>query len=211
MNAASACSVSDTSSVRESPAPSGTGAGLFEPPGGILVWIVAFVELLTFLLGLGAFLVQKRGDPELFRAGQALLSQPLALANTLLLLTGGWFMANAIVTLRAGRGAAAGRWIGGAALTGLGFLVLKGVEYADKLGHGFNLGHDAFFTLYWMITGFHFLHVVVAVILLVAVGFGVRRGRYTAAGHEDVASVAVFWHLCDLIWLVILPVVYLFH
>jgi len=182
---------------------------LFEPPGGLLVWLIVWVELLTFSIGMGVFLVQKNHDPEVFRNGQAELSRTLAFLNTMVLLTGGWWMANAMAVLKAGHPARATRWLAGSTLAGVMFLVLKGSEYATKLSRGYDLHHDAFFSLYWMLTGFHFLHVLVAVVLLAVMWRGLCQGKYTQASHEDVESTGIFWHMCDLIWLLLMPVIYL--
>ena len=180
-----------------------------EPPGGLLVWLIVLLEVLTFCIGLVVLVVQGRADPAVFRAGRATLNQPIALANTLILLTGGWSMANALGCLRRDRLPAAARWMVGAMAAAAAFLGLKGVEYADKLAHGLGLHHDAFFTLYWLLTGFHFLHVLTALVLLSVMWRAVRRGRYSAADHEDVEGSGIFWHLCDFIWLLLYPVVYL--
>jgi len=194
---------------------SGDGSGsdsasrLFEPPGGILVWLIVFVELLTFGLGMAVFLIQKNQDPEVFRHGQAQLNRTVAFLNTVVLLTGGWFMANAMTFLKAGAPARSARWIAAAGIAGVTFLGLKGSEYAAKLGQGYDLHHDTFFSLYWLLTGFHFLHVLVAVVLLVVMWVGLRKGKYTPARHEDIESSGIFWHMCDLIWLLLMPVVYL--
>jgi nitric oxide reductase NorE protein len=189
--------------------PTESGGRLFDPPGGILVWIIVFIELLTFGIAIGVFLLQKGQDPGTFRAGQAGLNGTLAFVNTVVLLTGGWFMAHAIRLLRSGAATRSLRWIAASALAGVLFLCLKGAEYADKLQQGHDLHHDAFHTLYWLLTGFHFMHVLVAVLLLAAMARGVRRGRYTPENHEDVEGSAIFWHMCDLIWLLLMPVLYL--
>ena len=187
----------------------GLPANPLEPPGGILVWIIVFLELITFAAGLAVFVVQGRGDAAAFQAGRALLNQPIALANTLILLTGGWCMANGIGVLRRDHRIPAGRWIVGAIVSGVAFLVLKGFEYAEKIQHGIGFGEDTFFTLYWLLTGFHFLHVVVAVVLLLVMRSGICRGRYHRDNLHDVESSGIFWHLCDLIWLLLYPVIYL--
>lgn len=181
----------------------------FEPPGGLLVWIVLVVETVTFGAGLVTFAVTRRQEPAVFAAGRAALHQPLALFNTLVLLTGGFFMANAVAGLRGGRSSAAARWTLAATGSGVVFLVLKGVEWAEKLRHGLGLHHDSFFTYYWLLTGFHFLHVMVAVAILGFMYLGIRAGRYSREDHIDVESGGVFWHMCDLIWLLVYPTIYL--
>lgn len=184
-------------------------AQTLEPPGGVLVWLIVFVETTTFGAGLIAFAATRRDEPAIFAAGRATLQQPLALANTLVLLTGGWLMARCIASLRAGATRGAERFIAGAIASGTLFLALKSVEYAAKLGHGLGLRRDSFFAYYWLLTSFHFMHVAVAVVLLAFMWLGIRRGRYTAAEHLDVESSAIFWHMCDVIWLLLYPTIYL--
>lgn len=180
-----------------------------EPPGGILVWIIVFLELLTFSAGIVVFVVQSRHEIDAFQTGRALLNQPIALANTLILLTGGWCMSNGIAALRKSLRAHASHWVVGAICTGIAFLLLKGVEYAEKIQRGIGFGSDTFFTLYWLLTGFHFIHVIVAVILLTVMWSGIRRGKYHRDHLQDVESSGIFWHMCDLIWLLLYPVIYL--
>lgn len=180
-----------------------------EPPGGVLMWLIVAVETLTFGGGLVAFTSSRRDEPLVFAAGRAALHQPLALANTLVLLTGGWCMARGLGSLRAGAPALASRWVGAAMASGLVFLALKCVEYADKLAHGLNLRRDAFFAYYWLLTSFHFLHVAVAVVLLAFARHSIRGGSSTQASHLGVESAGIFWHMCDVIWLLVYPTVYL--
>lgn len=193
----------------DAPAVSRQTADLLEPPGGVLVWIIVFVEIVTFGAGLGVFLVQARELPAEFESGRALLNQSLAFVNTLVLLTGGWCMANSLCALRGGHSIASLRWIYGAIATGLVFAALKGVEYAEKIGHGVGFGEDTFFTMYFALTGFHLIHVLVAVVLLAFMARGIRRGNYHRDEHQDAESSGIFWHMCDLIWLLVYPITYL--
>ncbi len=180
-----------------------------EPPGGVLVWLVLLVETLTFGAGLVTFAVSRRSEPAVFAAGRAALHQPLALLNTLVLLTGGLFMANAVAELRAERVATSARWTLAATASGVVFLALKCLEWSDKLRHGLGLHRNTFFTYYWLLTGFHFLHVAVAVVILAFLYAGLRRGSYRPEGLVDVEAGGVFWHMCDLIWLLVYPTIYL--
>lgn len=181
----------------------------FEPPGGVLVWIIVFLEIITFGAGLGVFLCQRGTEPALFAHGRELLNQPLAFANTLILLTGGWFMACGLEELRRGHQPLATRWMVGAIITGLAFLLFKSVEYFEKIQHGATFGDDAFFTLYFALTGFHFIHVLVAVLILAYLAIQLKRGRFGQDRFQDVEAGGIFWHLCDLIWLLIFPILYL--
>lgn len=137
------------------------------------------------------------------------MSQPIALANTLILLTGGWCMANCMTKLRHQNVVNAQSWIGWAIASGGAFLVLKSWEYAGKLAHGIGFGNDTFFTLYWLLTGFHFLHVLFAIVLLSYMRSGLRNGKYSPENYHDIESTGIFWHMCDLIWLLLYPIIYL--
>lgn len=189
--------------------PPGDDWARFEPPGGILVWIIVFLEIITFGAGLGVFLYQRGAEPVLFAQGRDLLNQPLAFANTLILLTGGWFMACGLEELRRGRSTLAIRWMVGAIITGLAFLLLKSIEYTEKIQHGATFGDDAFFTLYFALTGFHFIHVLVALVILAYLALQLKRGRFGQDRFQDVEAGGIFWHLCDLIWLLLFPILYL--
>ena len=65
-----------------------------------------------------------------------------------------------------------------------------------------------FFTFYWMLTLFHVIHVIVGLVILVSVFFGLRKETPTVS-IEDMEASAAFWHMCDLIWLLLFPVIYL--
>lgn len=182
---------------------------LTDPPGGLLIWIIVWLELFTFGLGMAAFIVQQRAAPEIFETSRALLNQNLALANTLILITGGYFMVRSLRALREENNRASSYWILAAIASGAGFLFLKSVEYYQKISHGIGLEHNSFFTFYWLLTGFHFLHVALGTVLLLALVRGIRKGVYNGSNSLDVESCGVFWHMCDLIWLMLFPTFYL--
>lgn len=118
-------------------------------------------------------------------------------------------MANGIAALRNGVPIHAARLIVAAIGSGFGFMILKGVEYSEKMQHGIGFGDDSFITLYFLLTGFHFIHILVATVLLLAMWRGILCGKYDARSHFDVESSGIFWHMCDLIWLLLYPVIYL--
>lgn len=181
----------------------------FYPPGGILIWIIILLEVVTFGAGIVAFAWQSNLSPELFEASKNTLEVKIGLVNTLLLLSSGFFVAEAVRYLKAGNIAKSQRWMQVAMFLGFGFLVLKGVEYGGKIQHGYDLTFDAFFTFYWLLTGFHFLHVLTGLVILFVLSLKIRQGVYHADNSFDIESGAAFWHMCDLIWLLLFPVLYL--
>ena len=93
-------------------------------------------------------------------------------------------------------------------LFGILFLILKTIEYDSKLDAGLVMSTNLFFTFYWMLTLFHVIHVIVGLIILTSVFFGMIKENSTMQ-MEDVEASAAFWHMCDLIWLLLFPVIYL--
>lgn len=99
------------------------------------------------------------------------------------------------------------RYVSFAMLGGLLFLVLKGVEYQQKISQGLTLGYDTFFTYYWLLTVFHLMHVLVGMIILLCLFFKLKSPAKLKL--EDYEAGATFWHMCDLIWLILFPALYL--
>lgn len=186
-------------------------AGLLYPPGGLMVWIFVLIEGFTFAVGLAALAIESAGHPELYRRSQALLSVPLAAANTLVLITSGLLAALAVTAFEAGGFARASRYLSFAGVLGATFCALKGVEYHGKLAAGLGPSAGSFFSFYWALTGFHFLHVVLGTAVLLFLAVRVRSGAPFAEPDMSLHTGVVFWHLCDVIWVLVFPMVYLIH
>ncbi len=181
------------------------------PPGGILIWIIVIVELLTFGIALIVFRVNFHQDYDTFLASQNMLSKYIGLFNTIVLITSGYFMATALMNIKHAKQKEAIKWLLLTILTGVLFLFVKGWEYSIKIAEGHSFGYDDFFDFYWMLTLFHFIHVLVGVVILSVLLLKLRQGYYNASNYLDVETGGVFWHMCDLIWILLFPVLYLLH
>lgn len=169
-------------------------------PGELIMWVLIISELAVFGVALLIFLVLRLGDPAGFAAAQDQLHRLSAGLNTVVLVTSGFGAACAVRT--AGRDAAATRrWLGGAMILGAVFLLLKGVEYRDALARGIGLETHVFFTFYWLLTLFHAAHVIAGIIILGLVAIRPRP--------DTVEAGAQFWHMVDLVWVMLFPVIYL--
>jgi nitric oxide reductase NorE protein len=173
---------------------------LSELPGELMMWVLIASELLVFGAGLLAFLGVRLTDVARFASDQALLNQQAAAVNTLALVTSGFCAAMALRSREAGRRTVARGWLGAAAAFGIVFLVVKGLEYADKASIGIGIETSPFFTFYFLITGFHALHVVAGVVLLGLVAW--------ADSVRNMEAAVAFWHMVDLIWVVLFPIIY---
>ena len=182
---------------------------VFYPPGGILIWIILSVEIITFLMAIISFMYTRNSNIELFNTSQQHLSATFGTLNTIILITSGYFMARTVSAVKKDENKKANKFIMISAILGFLFLVVKGTEYYHKIELGLTIRENIFFTYYWFLTGFHFLHVTVGVILLLAIKPSIKKKKYNSNDFLDVETVATFWHMCDIIWILIFPVIYL--
>ena len=181
---------------------------IYNPPGGILLWIIIFLELFTFGAALIAMVIYSKDEPQLFSESISYLNVTFGAINTILLLTSGFFMAKSVEKFKQGAIERTSFYLKLTMLGGLLFLALKSIEYIDKIKAGLTIGYNSFFTFYWMLTLFHVIHILVGLIILGSVFIGIRKRNGTITINDFEASAA-FWHMCDLIWLLLFPIIYL--
>lgn len=181
---------------------------IYYPPGGILLWIIIFLELFTFGIALIAMSYYGNQESELFHDSSLNLNKTFGMINTIFLLTSGFLMAISVTELKKDNKNKFEKSLLLTMFFGLLFLGLKSFEYYEKIIDGFSIGYNTFFTFYWMLTLFHVIHVIVGLVILTSVYFGIRKENSTTS-IEDVEAGAAFWHMCDLIWILLFPVIYL--
>ena len=170
-------------------------------PGELMMWVLILSELAVFGAGLLAFLAVRLTDPAGFAEAQTHLHRTGAAANTLVLVTSGWLAALATRAAETGDIRRLRLLLAPAILLGAVFLVLKGSEYADLFAQGIGTETHAFYTFSFLLTGFHAAHVLAGMILLTLVGW--------LGTPKAVETGAAFWHMVDLVWVLLFPVVYL--
>jgi len=179
---------------------------IFYPPGGILMWIIIFLELFTFGIALIVLVLNSKESPELFHQSRLTLNTTFGAMNTVFLLVSGFFMATTVHQFKLNNYKKASFYLKLTMLGGFLFLILKGLEYYLKISTGYTFGYNSFFTFYWLLTGFHVIHVMVGLVLLFFMQNSLKR---ETAALEDIEASAAFWHMCDLIWLLLFPILYL--
>lgn len=166
--------------------------------GNLILWILVWSELAVFGILLAGFMTMSVLNPESFAAGKLQLDGRLASFNTLVLIASGWLAAEAVPapTERVRR-------LSLVAAAALGFLFVgfKLLEYRHESGFFGQAAYGAFFELYLLITGFHLAHVLFLAIVMLLLARRPDRG--------NVVLVTTLWHVVDIVWLVIFPVVYL--
>ena len=176
--------------------------------GDLGIWLIILAELLTFAILFVSYAFARSREVALFNAAQATLNLNAGALNTVFLITGSWCVARAVQAVRADALQAGGRWLLAALACGGGFFVVKLNEFADKIKDGVDLTSNTFYMLYIFLTAFHFLHVIVAMLVLVYLWRQTRRGLYGSHNHHALETGAAFWHMVDLLWIVLFPLVY---
>jgi nitric oxide reductase NorE protein len=179
-------------------------------PGEPGIWFVLFGDMSVFALLFGFYLLQRGREPEVFAESQTTLSVNLGVANTLVLLTSSLLVVFATQAFRREEWRPYARRL---ALSGFGvgffFIVLKGFEYHAKFAAGITPSTDRFFAYYFALTGVHLAHVVIGLGVLLGLSVLARKPLSNTIHIALFEGGACFWHMVDLLWLVIFPLLYL--
>jgi nitric oxide reductase NorE protein len=178
-------------------------------PGTRGIWTFIFIDMIVFLLMFLVYLSEKWRLWDSFIASQHHLDPVAGLASTLFLLTSSWCMAEAVAALRRGDTRRTGAWLSGSMALGGLFVANKLFEYADKIAAGLTPGSDAFLTLYFVITGLHFTHVIGGLIFMAHCRAQLAGEADSANYRKKLENVGLFWHFVDVLWLFIFPMLYL--
>ncbi|MHB8846901.1 MAG: cytochrome c oxidase subunit 3 family protein [Burkholderiales bacterium] len=180
-------------------------------PGDFAIWVFIFAELTVFGVLFVAYAFTRSVHLDLFNASQLTLNRTYGFANTLLLLTSSYFVVRALRAIKAGRNTACGNWIAGALGLGAMFLLLKLVEFHQDFARGITLSANLFYMFYLSLTFFHFMHVAMGMVILAVVAVKAYAGRYTADNHTGVETGGSYWHMVDLVWILLFALVYVIH
>jgi nitric oxide reductase NorE protein len=178
-------------------------------PGEPGIWILIFGEMSVFAAIFASFLYYRAFDVAGFTAAQAHLSKGIGLVNTLLLLTSSLLVAKGVQAARAGDSDTAPKLFAAALACAVGFIGAKAFEYFELFGQGIAIDSQLFFGFYFGLTALHLGHVVIGSVLLALLTAATRRPLAKPGHLAIVESGGCFWHMVDLLWIVIFPLLYL--
>lgn len=178
------------------------------PPGDLAIWFFIFAELLAFGVFFLSYAFARANNVELFNYSQQFLNRESGAINTVVLITSSYFVVRAVASIREGLSRQCASWLGAAIALGGVFLVIKLFEFHAKFSVGISLSTNTFYMFYLSLTIFHFMHVILGMVILAAVMLKARRGGYSAEQHTGVETGASYWHMVDLVWLILFPLVY---
>ncbi|MBU6439704.1 MAG: cytochrome c oxidase subunit 3 [Betaproteobacteria bacterium] len=180
-------------------------------PGDLAIWVFIFAELAVFALLFAAFSFARAAHPASFAAGQRGLDRGLGLTETLVLLSSGYCVARGSRAMARARAGACARWLLAAIVLGTGFALLKLVEWQGDVRRGVSLSANLFDMFYLSLSFFHFMHVLMGLVILGVVAWKAHAGRYAAGERAGVETAGSYWHMVDLLWLVLFFLLYVSH
>ncbi len=186
------------------------------PPGDLAIWIIIYVEFITFALLFLGYAFSRRLDVELFNASQMAVNQTSGFINTFILITSSYFVVKAVLSIRnmtqesqKDSNIEASKWLLFAIMCGIAFLVIKITEFSHIFGMGINLSTNKYFMFYIMLTVFHFLHVLLGSGILFIIYKKTKIYGYLPNDSKGIETGASYWHMVDLLWIVLFPLVYI--
>jgi nitric oxide reductase NorE protein len=176
-------------------------------PGEASMWFFVIGDLLIFAVYFVGYMYFRGQNHELFLASQARLNVDIGAINTVVLLTSSLFVALGTAAARAGNTAAGlrGFWI--ALAFGAAFPILKMFEWIPEISAGLTPGKNLFFMYYFVMTGMHLCHVALGLVIMC---FVIRNLKTSAKPKISfIETGATYWHMVDVLWLVLFALLYL--
>ncbi|MDX9941036.1 MAG: cytochrome c oxidase subunit 3 family protein [Bacteroidales bacterium] len=185
------------------------------------MWLFIFTELLLFGMLFVVYAVYRSMHPEAFKLASEELDVVLGTFNTVILLISSMTVAMSITSIQKGNKKLAMTLLIITLVIAVVFLVNKYFEWGSKFEYGFNpggeellqLGHGTilFFGLYFVMTGIHAIHILIGVGLFIYVLLQLRKDKIHQTDYIWLENTGLYWHLVDLIWIFLFPLLYLIH
>lgn len=183
------------------------------------MWLFIFTELLLFGGLFLVYSVYRAKYPQNFHEGSLELSVTIGAINTIALLFSSMTIAMALTAIQKNNPKLSMRLIAITLLMACLFLFNKYIEWGAKFDHGLYPGSSLmatldrgdllFFSLYFFMTSLHALHIIVGMVLLVMCYIKIKNGNLHSQKYVNLENGALYWHLVDLIWIFLFPLLYL--
>ncbi|WP_245942480.1 cytochrome c oxidase subunit 3 family protein [Candidatus Colwellia aromaticivorans] len=177
-------------------------------PGDLAMWFFILAELTVFAILFIGFAVSEQLNAEMFIEGKAKLHQISGLINTLTLITSSFFVALALNAMHKGDGKKSAKLLVIAKLVASVYIAVKVWEYMSLFDQNIDIETNTFFTLYFMITFFHLMHVLLGMVILIFIAMKAANNEYNASNISGYESGASYWHMVDMLWIILFPLIY---
>lgn len=185
------------------------------------MWLFLYTELLLFGGLFLVYMVYRALNPDAFLIASLNLNVWMGTINTVVLLTSSMTIAMSITALQLGNIKLSLRLLFFTIFAAVVFLVIKYFEWGAKIEHGLWPGMEHFsalphgeqlyFFLYFFMTGLHGLHVIVGMVFIIIVMNKIKKGSINKDKDQLLENSGLYWHLVDLIWIYLFPLMYLIH
>lgn len=181
-------------------------------PGDLAMWFFILAELTVFAVFFIGFSVAENLNLTMFAEGKAQLHKVAGLVNTIALITSSYFVAISLHSMRENKDKQTISRLALALMFASVYVVLKLWEYQALFSQGIDIETNTFFTLYFLITAFHFMHILLGMVILLYMAINVYKGKYRDPETENefsgFESGACYWHMVDLLWIILFPLIY---
>ncbi|MFT5757951.1 MAG: nitric oxide reductase NorE protein [Alteromonadaceae bacterium] len=177
-------------------------------PGDLAMWFFILAELTVFAVFFIGFAVAEQLNSAMFIAGKAQLHPTAGLINTVALITSSLFVALAARAFHLKKQRQVAGLLIAAQLIAVVYLTVKMWEYQFLFSSGVDIETNTFFTLYFLITAFHFMHVLLGMVILMLMTIKAYQGKYHNQSAASFESGACYWHMVDLLWIILFPLIY---
>ena len=177
--------------------------------GKFAIWLFLGTEIMFFAGLIGTYIVLRSGSAT-WPNPQDRLAVDLTAFNTFVLITSSWLMVKSLFAADKGDKAGTLKWLALTIVGGSFFVGVQVYEYIQLYNHGSLPNVDIFWSTFYVMTGFHGLHVIVGVIWLICAWFNTLKGKYTPQNYLGLELAGLYWHFVDLVWVLLFTIVYLF-
>mgnify|MGYP000658932363 CR=1 FL=1 len=177
-------------------------------PGDLAMWFFILAELTVFAIFFIGFAIAEQQNSDMFSLGKTKLHQISGLINTLTLITSSYFVAMALHAMHLGQGKKAASLLIAAKLIACIYIGVKFWEYLSLFELGIDIETNTFFTLYFIITFFHLMHVLLGMVILAFITVKAAKNGYNANNISGFESGASYWHMVDMLWIILFPLIY---
>jgi nitric oxide reductase NorE protein len=178
-------------------------------PGEEGIWVFVLGDMTVFALFFATFMYSRGKNPQVFGAGHADLHVALGTVNTVLLLSSSLLVAIGVQWVLGGRHRDATRLFSGALGCGIGFVAVKAIEWTQLFSEGKGVGSGEYFSYYFVFTGIHLMHVLIGLVILGRLVVLTRRPVLDGEQRQLCETGGIFWHMVDLLWVVLFALFYL--
>ena len=178
-------------------------------PGEEGIWVFVLGDMSVFALFFATFMYSRGKNPHAFSQDHHSLNVALGTANTVLLLSSSLFVALGVSRVMTASHRTALRLLTAALGCGAGFVVIKAVEWSHLFLAGKSVGNSEYFSYYFMFTGIHLMHVLIGAAVLCRLIWLTRQPELSGRQRTLCETGGIFWHMVDLLWVVLFALFYL--